>query len=336
MQNGGELGTSLSRPRCVVTRKIAIVLSHGCDLLAVCTIAEVLVQARDLSDPLAAGANYEVHHLSATGGNIRCTPALTVSTSSLLEVVDQRLDHVILACGPGDERTAGEVAPAAWLQRMRNRGSTIRSISGMTSGQFKQGSSRLGPEWRLQTSKSRMLPALSAVFEIIRADLGSELALEAIRRATGERDLLVGYNATKSVADKVRFAAHWLRENCHRPLSVTDVANACALSERSLLRHFTAHLNTSPSEYLQRVRLERACGMLAYTSLPADKIARRVGLNSGDRLGRILRRVTGLSPTEYRAMRHQATATHSDTGLLEVPPETSGQVETNAESPLLA
>jgi transcriptional regulator GlxA family with amidase domain len=92
-----------------------------------------------------------------------------------------------------------------------------------------------------------------------------------------------------------------LRDNCHRSVCVADAAEACAMSQRTLLRNFQTYMGTSPSEYLQRVRLERACELLAETSLPADKVARHVGLASGDRLGKLFRRCIGKSPTEYRA-----------------------------------
>jgi transcriptional regulator GlxA family with amidase domain len=85
------------------------------------------------------------------------------------------------------------------------------------------------------------------------------------------------------------------------------------MSQRTLLRNFQAYIGASPSEYLQRVRLERACELLAETSLPADKVARRVGLTNGDRLGKLFRRCVGRSPTEYRAwMRGKTDANEMD------------------------
>ena len=40
--------------------------------------------------------------------------------------------------------------------------------------------------------------------------------------------------------------------------------------------------------------------MLVDTDLPADKIARRTGLGSGDRLSKLFRQHLSMSPTEYR------------------------------------
>jgi transcriptional regulator GlxA family with amidase domain len=286
----------------VANRKIAIVLSEGCDLLAVSTIAEVLTRASDLSRRGSSPTQYEMHHLSATGGYVRCAPVMSVSTQAFSDVTEFRFDHVLLARGDGADTRSGDTVGNAWLQRMRNRGAAIRSLTAEAGGSPLMKDSTKA-EAAMRTTKNRVSPALRAAFDIIRMDLGDQAAVEAMRLATGDDDLPFAINGARSPADKAHFAARWLRENCHRPLVVNDVADACALSERSLLRYFQIYLKTSPSEYLQRVRLELACEMLANTSLPADKIARRVGLNSGDRFGKILRRVTGMSPTEYRVSR---------------------------------
>jgi transcriptional regulator GlxA family with amidase domain len=303
-----------SYPRPAVTRRIALVLSEGCDLLAASTAAEVLTHANVLSERLAAGIKYEVHHLSARGGHVRCATSLRVSTQALHELSGQRPDHVLLMCGNQAESHSDELVRNAWLQRMRNSGSTIRLIGGAHDAHLAKSTSPLKSIPGLQTPRDRVLSALRAVFDITCAGLGDEQALEAIRLATGEHDHGAGFGGVKSAADKVHSATRWLRENCHRPVSVMDVADACAMSERSLLRYFQTYLKTTPSDYLQRVRLERGCEMLTHTSLPADKIARRVGLNNGDRFGKILRRVTGMTPTEYRAATQQSIAT-DESGL---------------------
>jgi transcriptional regulator GlxA family with amidase domain len=295
----------------IVNRKVAIVLSDNCDLLAVSTIAEVLTRASERSVRASAGTQYELHHLSAAGGYVRCAPALSVFTQTFADVTEHRFDHVLLARGSETEGSPSDVVRTAWLQRMRNRGATIRFLSPETGGNLPLKDSNKA-EAAMRNTKNRVSPALRAAFDIIRLDLGDQAAVDVMRLATGDDELPFAVNGSKSPADKAHFAARWLRENCHRQLVVNDVADACALSERSLLRYFQLYLKTSPSEYLQRVRLELACEMLANTSLPADKIARRVGLNSGDRFGKILRRVTGMSPTEYRVARLENTQRDDD------------------------
>ena len=98
----------------------------------------------------------------------------------------------------------------------------------------------------------------------------------------------------------MRAAERWLQDNCHRPVSIEDLANVTAMSARSLLRHFRQETGMAPSEYLLRARMGLACRFLSETDLPVDKIARRVGMSNGDHLAKVFRRNLRLSPLEYR------------------------------------
>lgn len=293
---------------CAISaKKIAVLVATGCDLLAVSALVEVLDRANELArDRYSSDAIYELLLLSVKGGLVASNRSLAVSTTALAGTASHRVEYVCLAHGSFVESGAGCSEQTFWLHRMRRCGATFRSLltgdarathwnttadaSGGESGQDKE-----------KTIWERIHPALRVAFDIIRLDLGDELALEAMRYAVNNRELAATTNVSWCNADKVRFAARWLRENCDRAFPLADAADACAFSERSLLRHFRTYLGTSPSEYLQQARLELACQMLTNTALPVDKIARRVGLTNGDRFGKILRRVIGMSPTEYRA-----------------------------------
>ncbi|MEP9326067.1 helix-turn-helix domain-containing protein [Paraburkholderia phymatum] len=294
-------------------KQVAIVLPETSDLLSVSTLAELLQYASDLSHQKpAGGVSYETHYLSPSGGYVRCAFSISVSTRSLDEALEHRFDHVLIASARQQKHIPFDAAHAPWLERMRSRGASIVMLSAGAGGGASAGaaaSSSAGQGAQAQTATyNGAQSALRAAFNIVRWDLGDELAMEAMRLASGQRDVSAVVSAALDTvggpAAKARFAARWIRENCHRALSVADIADACAASERSLLRYFQMHMGMSPSEYLQQIRLETACELLATTSLPADKIARRVGLGNGNRLGKILRRVTGVSPMEYRAASH--------------------------------
>jgi transcriptional regulator GlxA family with amidase domain len=101
--------------------------------------------------------------------------------------------------------------------------------------------------------------------------------------------------------DRIRLAAHWLRENCRRSVSVAQAAEVAGMSERNFLRRFKLETAMTPSEYLLKARFEMSCRFLRETNLPVDKIARRCGMGSGERLSRVFRRRLSQTPTEYRA-----------------------------------
>lgn len=104
----------------------------------------------------------------------------------------------------------------------------------------------------------------------------------------------------RPMCEKMQHVANWIARNFDKPVKVRQAADLVAMSERTLLRHFTSQIGMTPSAYLMRVRLARACAMLEFTALPADSIARRCGLGSGEHLARLFRQHFDETPIEYR------------------------------------
>ena len=86
-----------------------------------------------------------------------------------------------------------------------------------------------------------------------------------------------------------------------RELSVDEVVRQMPVSRRSLERRFRTVLGRTVSQEIVDCHLARAKRLLAETQLPIKEIAALAGFPSADRMGRIFRRVKGISPHEYRA-----------------------------------
>ncbi|MDR6376329.1 AraC family transcriptional regulator [Paraburkholderia caledonica] len=112
----------------------------------------------------------------------------------------------------------------------------------------------------------------------------------------------------KKEDEKIHASAQWLTENCEHDISIAEVAQAAAMSERTFLRRFRQQIGTTPSEYLLRARLERSCRLLAEGDLPVDKIARRSGMGNGSQLAKLFRKRFRVSPTEFRRRARAGTA----------------------------
>jgi transcriptional regulator GlxA family with amidase domain len=249
--------------------------------------------------------HYEMRFFSASGGHIKCDRALFVSTDELPPPEEVQFSRVFIADGPDAREVCSAGALAAWLQSVRANGAPVRYLStGFDASNVVDIKGAASGYEQARRRRAQLGSAVKAAFDVIRADFGESVAHEALTRTAfvdASEWLTPSVDAANSAADRIRAAARWLQENCHRTVSVADAAEACAMSQRTLLRNFQTYIGASPSEYLQRVRLERACQLLAETTLPADKVARRVGLTNGDRLGKLFRRCVGKSPTEYRA-----------------------------------
>jgi len=82
--------------------------------------------------------------------------------------------------------------------------------------------------------------------------------------------------------------------------SVSEIAEALAVSERWLRAAFRRHVGHSPNREIQRVRLAEARRLLEATDLSITEIGRLVGFATTAALTSFFRRLTGVSPSEHR------------------------------------
>ena len=104
----------------------------------------------------------------------------------------------------------------------------------------------------------------------------------------------------ESLARYARRGADYMQQNYSRPLGVEETARQTGVSRSCLYRAFQAEFGCSPSVYLTRYRIQRACQLLRHSNLPVGAVAASVGFEDRLYFSRAFRRETGFSPTEYR------------------------------------
>ena len=104
----------------------------------------------------------------------------------------------------------------------------------------------------------------------------------------------------EALADYARQGAAFIQQNYSRAISVEDAARQAGVSRSYLYRAFQAEFGCSPSAYLTRYRIQRACQLLRHSQLPVGAVAVSVGFEDPFYFSRTFRRETGVSPTEYR------------------------------------
>lgn len=95
-------------------------------------------------------------------------------------------------------------------------------------------------------------------------------------------------------------AERFIQQQLHRELSVSELAEHCDTSERSLLRHFRQHYNASPISHIQHLRVERAKALLETTLMSFDEIVERCGYRDSASFRKLFKRDTSLTPADYR------------------------------------
>ncbi|NLN62911.1 MAG: helix-turn-helix transcriptional regulator [Myxococcales bacterium] len=92
----------------------------------------------------------------------------------------------------------------------------------------------------------------------------------------------------------------YLRENFFEPLPLPEVARKAGFSVPVFTRVFKQATGMSYLTYLRTIRIEHAKKLLATTTLTLEQIGQSCGFHSQHHLIRSFKRVTGLTPGNYR------------------------------------
>lgn len=100
--------------------------------------------------------------------------------------------------------------------------------------------------------------------------------------------------------DEIKEAQAYIEKNYTEKLSVDELAGILALGRRSLERRFKKATANTITEYIQRVKVEAAKKSLETTRKTINEIMYEVGYNDTKAFRNTFKKVTGLSPIEYK------------------------------------
>lgn len=96
-------------------------------------------------------------------------------------------------------------------------------------------------------------------------------------------------------------AKEYIKAHQHEELSLSQVAKAVHASSFYFCKLFKKYTGLNYTEYVSRVRIEKARNLLLNRNLRISEIAFEAGFQSLTHFNRVFKRVLGRSPTEYRA-----------------------------------
>lgn len=99
----------------------------------------------------------------------------------------------------------------------------------------------------------------------------------------------------------LRRAKEFLQAQVAGDPSLEEIAAATGLSPYHFLRAFKASTGRTPFQWLQDLRVEVACGLLAATDLPLAQISLEIGFKTQSHFTVVFRRATGTTPARWRA-----------------------------------
>lgn len=95
-------------------------------------------------------------------------------------------------------------------------------------------------------------------------------------------------------------AKKFIEEHITDDLSLTQVAKVVHTSVFYFCKLFSKFTGTTFTEYISRLRVERARNMLLNPNLRVSEIAYEVGFQSLTHFNRVFKNIVGESPTTYR------------------------------------
>ena len=98
----------------------------------------------------------------------------------------------------------------------------------------------------------------------------------------------------------LRRALDFIHDNAEYEITIRDIAAAAVVTPRAIQYAFREHLDTTPLEYLRRIRLERAHQELKLADPTQDtvtSIAGRCGFNHPGRFSSAYKEVFGTEPS---------------------------------------
>ena len=108
------------------------------------------------------------------------------------------------------------------------------------------------------------------------------------------------------VADPlIRGAMRYIRDHATEGITVEGVWGELGVSRSTLVNRMKAETEQTTQQAIRRAPVDRAKQMLINTELTMDQIARKCGFHRPRRLNEAFKRLTGLTPGQFRQQRRR-------------------------------
>lgn len=123
------------------------------------------------------------------------------------------------------------------------------------------------------------------------------LVIEILRLNEERESKVRAVNKVNSyLTDSIEFIGKHYNEDIH----VGDLAEISGLSESHYRRLFEESMNMKPLEYVNMVRIDRACDLIKRGDMSMEEIAYKVGFQTLSTFHRNFAKLTGISPLQWK------------------------------------
>jgi transcriptional regulator GlxA family with amidase domain len=101
--------------------------------------------------------------------------------------------------------------------------------------------------------------------------------------------------------ERIRAAEAFMEAHLAEPISTERLAEGACMGVRTFARRFKAATGRMPAAYLQTLRVAVAKSLLEREAMPIQSVSRKVGYDDVAFFRAVFKRLTGMTPAEYRA-----------------------------------
>ncbi len=125
------------------------------------------------------------------------------------------------------------------------------------------------------------------------------IVLELLRRDASlpiEED----YQMKGTNMSQIAAALDYVNKNYDRQMKAAELAEICNMSETHFRRIFESYINMSPMDYVNLIRIQKACELMKKTNDSMDTIAVRCGFTTTSTFNRNFRKFLDTSPYQWK------------------------------------
>lgn len=104
---------------------------------------------------------------------------------------------------------------------------------------------------------------------------------------------------TKARESRIKPAIDYINEHFCEKFSIGTLADLCFMSEAQLRRYFKTEINTTPIDYKNRLRIEKAKSVLLYDVASIGETAERLGFENVYAFSSLFKKYVGRSPSDF-------------------------------------
>ncbi|UPL49252.1 GlxA family transcriptional regulator [Hymenobacter sublimis] len=317
-------------------KHISILVPQGAILGSIEGPRLVFAEVNALLQRMGRPALFQIQLVGLSHDTRVCGGRYTVAADLLLSEV-ARTDLVVIPAVDGDLAQALEMNREflPWIVQQYQRGAEVASLC---MGAFLLAGRQCTTHWAAANEFRRMFPEvelredrlitdehgiyssggafsyLNLVLYLIEKYAGREMAVFCakvfqidIERVS--QSAFVVFNGQKAHEDEpIKRAQTYIEENYREKITVDQLASMLALGRRNLERRFKKATSNSVVEYIQRVKIEVAKSSLESTRENVNEVMYNVGYTDPKAFRLTFKRVTGLSPKQYRSKYHRETS----------------------------